>query len=446
MFEYTNETIFNSYQHYIRAVPGKPGYYTFFDNGTNRDVKFSRAVMYHLDTETMKATKTWEYRHNPDWYAVQKGACQPLENGHYWIDWTDNGWIRTTEVDTLGNKLLEMHIDNYTAYRTHRFKWNGLANKPHLYTESYEDAVRLIFNKFGDTTVQYYNIYIGSSKGSEVYKSSTNNTWYDATEFSTSGTYYFKVTAVDKQGNESPFSETKSTRVVFSHERDELILNGDFNDGLNEWYWGTEGDAVATGSITNDKAFNFDISNGSSEYFHVHLRQHGIPLYKDKTYKLEFDASAETGKIIEPKIAKASNPYTDYSEIGYVYVTNKVKRFSYTFKMTETDLDARVVFNCGLNTTSITLDNIELTEVDTTPIEESEINGIKVLRETKGIRILNLMPNAGVALFNLRGVKLYSANSNSTSHSIATGSFNDQTGILLIKSGNTTVRQVVDLR
>ena len=448
MFQYTNETIFNSYQHYIRAVPGRPGYYTFFDNGTNRDVKFSRAVMYHLDTETMKATKTWEYRHNPDWYAVQKGACQPLENGHYWIDWTDNGWIRTTEVDTLGNTLLEMHIDNYSAYRTHRFKWNGLANKPHLYTESYEDAVRLIFNKFGDTTVQYYNIYIGSSPGNEVYKSSTNNTWYDAIEFSKSGTYYFKVTAVDKAGKESPFSDTKSAKVVFQHERDKLILNGEFNDGLNEWYWGTEGEAVATGSKNPDTALHLNISKGSSDYFHTHLRQHGIPLYKDKTYKLEFDARASAGKIIEPKIAKASDPYTDYSKIGYVYVTTKKQKFSYTFKMTETDLDARVVFNCGLNTSNITLDNIELTEVNTSPIENSQINNIKVIRDISGsgIKIVNMMPNARITIYNLRGVKLYSAISSNSTHFIHTKRMNDPMGILLIESGNTTLRRLVDLR
>jgi hypothetical protein len=448
MFEYTNETIFISYQHYIRAVPGRPGYYTLFDNGTNRDVKFSRAVMYHLDTNSMKATKTWEYRHKPDWYAVQKGACQPLENGHYWIDWTDNGWIRTTEVDTAGNLLLEMHIDNYTAYRTHRFKWNGRASKPHLYTESYEDAVRLIFNKFGDTTVQYYNIYIGASMGNEVYKSSTNNTWYDATEFSKSGTYYFKVTAVDKAGNESPFSDTKSAKVVFQHERDELILNGEFSDGLNEWYWGTEGEAAAIGSLTSDTAFHLNISNGGNEYFHVHLRQHGIPLYKDKTYKLEFDARADAGKIIEPKIAKASDPYTNYSEIGYVYVTAKKQRFSYTFKMSETDLDARVVFNCGLNTTNITLDNIKLTEVSTSPIENSQINDIQIIRDVSGagIKIVNIIPNARISLYNLRGVKLYSAVSINSTHFINTKSLNDPIGILLIDSENTTIRRLINLK
>jgi hypothetical protein len=67
-------------QHFI-SEPTE-GRILIFDNGVERDPKYTRVVEYDVDTAADTVTKAWEYRHDPDIYAALVGSARRLENGN----------------------------------------------------------------------------------------------------------------------------------------------------------------------------------------------------------------------------------------------------------------------------------------------------------------------------------------------------------------------------
>ncbi len=67
-------------QHFIsEPVEGRV---LIFDNGVERDPKYTRVIEYDVDTGADTVTKAWEYRHDPDIYAALVGSARRLENGN----------------------------------------------------------------------------------------------------------------------------------------------------------------------------------------------------------------------------------------------------------------------------------------------------------------------------------------------------------------------------
>ena len=163
-FDFINDPDQISSQHDFRPVPDKPGHYTLFDNGTQKDPKYSRAVEFKLDTVNMLAEKVWEYRQLPDRYSRLMGNAQRLPNGNTLINWGDPTLPKITEVTE--DSIVVYEADFTPArinYRTFRIEFDGFMLAPNLVAEPYPDRVRLLFNKFGDQGVDYYNIYGGES-------------------------------------------------------------------------------------------------------------------------------------------------------------------------------------------------------------------------------------------------------------------------------------------
>jgi hypothetical protein len=100
-----------SFQHDIRRLPN--GNISLFDNGTQHNPKYSRAVEYKLDEVNKTATLVWEYRNTPDIYAVAQGSVQKQPNGNVLIFWGDaalSGGIAVTEVKPDNTKALELRF------------------------------------------------------------------------------------------------------------------------------------------------------------------------------------------------------------------------------------------------------------------------------------------------------------------------------------------------
>jgi hypothetical protein len=347
------------YQHDIRPVPGVPDNYTIFDNGNNRG--YTRVVEYHLDTTAMTATKVWEYRPDPDVLNQSMGSAQRLSNGNTLINWAAANLPKATEVNPAGDVLYEGNfLTNSAGYRTFRFEWNGYLEEPYLIVEPLPEKTRLIFNKFGDTTVTEYRVYGGTSPSSEDLITSTTDTWVDIDSLENNQTYYFKVTAVNDEAVESGFSNTESIYIRYPTPGDELIRNGDFSDGTEYWNFYLYG-SDAEGIVNADTQFVFTITDGGTYEVGVQLRQNGISLYQGYDYVFEFDAKADNPRTIAAKVGMDVSPYTNYSKIGTTYITDEMDHYSYEFTMDDpTDLNCRVVFNCGNSTDNVTIDNVSL--------------------------------------------------------------------------------------
>ncbi len=350
-------------QHDIRVVGENR--YTVFDNHHLDSNPNSRAVEYEVDPNAMTATMVWEYSGGYD--SFHMGNAQRLPNGNTLINWVIENAPKVTEVQPDGTKVYEMNWSarNSKSYRTFRFPWTGVVEKPYLIVDdqSYTDSMVLIFNKFGDPNVAYYNIYSDTSSPPTTLFDTSTDTMLRIYSGLPNGTNYFRVTAVDNLGRESTPSNVESGFVNFSIIPGEnMVKNGDFADGEDEWTWEATGTAMADWLIESEVS-HFDITSGGTQFSEIQLRQGRMQLTQGKEYIFEFDAwCSPTPRQIEVKVVQEDGG-TDYSQIGIIQLTPNQQHFSYTFTMEDpSDFNAQVEFNLGVYTQDVYLDNISLRE------------------------------------------------------------------------------------
>jgi hypothetical protein len=346
-------------QHAARALGN--GHYTLFDNGDLHNPSVSRAVEYELDTTNMTATLVWEFRDKPDKYSFYMGNVQRLPNGNTLINWAISNLPKLTEVRPDDTKVFEMNfVDQWECYRVHRYAWQGVAKTPYLIVEPQYDNITLLFNKFGDREVDYYNIYGGLSHNPTIVLDTSKLTLKKLTKLTNNKQYYFRVKAVDKNGTESDYSNEDGAIVNFIEPGQNSVINGDFSLGKDSWTWEVTAPASATWDIENGVS-HFNISTGGDQIYSVQLRQNGIGLIQGNKYVFEFDARADSSRIIEAKVGQDVSPFTNYSKIGISSVSTSWKHFSFSFTMEDlTDYNARIVFNTGTSDVDVYIDNVSL--------------------------------------------------------------------------------------
>ncbi len=358
-------------QHAIRSTGNLR--YTLFDNGNMHYSPQSRGVEYEIDTINMTAKLIWEYKiEQANNYSYYMGNVQRLPNENTHINWAvGDVFPIAQEITPEGNKLFEMKFNNgYHVYRSFRHPWKGNVNTPYLILEPQIDNLTLIFNKFGDKNIEYYNIYGGRIPNPTTLLDSSHTTLKQLVGLQNGARYYFRVTAVDNNGQESAFSNEEDIIVNIIQPGSNLIVNGDFENELNSWIWGVGGTASADVQV-NDGICNFMIENGGSQIYDVQLRQNNIPLIQGQNYTFEFDAWADETRIVEIKVGQDVSPYTNYSLIGYTALSPAQKRYVYTFEMKESsDNSARVVINSGMYTPNIFIDNLSLKMDAPTKLDE----------------------------------------------------------------------------
>lgn len=372
-FEFVNDEYGISYQHFARAVEGFPNRYLIFDNGNYHSPSFSRAVEYQLDTVTMTATMVWEFRHTPDRYSHWMGSAQRLPNGNTLIDWADGSQPKATEVTMDGEVVYDADFVEYThTYRTYRYEWISVADKPYLIVEPQYDQITLIFNKFGDTTFTGYVIYAGEEENHLVAIDTTESTNISLSDFTNKTTYYFEVAALYADGSQSKRSNKEQTFINFVEPGVNFLNNSDFSDGYKYWSFGVYESAEATRELQSGE-YHITITNGGNQNWHVQLTQDDVPLIKGKDYKFEFDAYASIARTLDAKMEQNGGSYTNYSRNGPTIISKVKEHYSIEFTMREpTDYGARVTFNCGLFTGELFIDNVTLKEIDPSDVSMDE--------------------------------------------------------------------------
>jgi len=447
-FEFVNDEDSISYQHDVRPVPGKENHYTIFDNGNLKTTRYSRAVEFLVDTTTMTATKVWEYRHSPDWYAYAMGNVQRLPNGNTVINWSGNPNPVFSEVTSDGEVLYELRFGGgIGCYRSFRFDWSGILKTPYLILENYDDRVSLIFNKFGDPDVMDYIIYAGLEPNPQTAVDTTSQTWIDLTDFKYNERYFFRVTARNHGGEESDFSNEENIQINFINPGDNMILNGDFSDGDFFWELDVSGIASASGDV-EEGVYNLIIDTGGTSELNVQLMQGEISLVQGKKYILEFDAYADNRRTIEVNLEKAIPPFDNYSRLGFILIESTLKHFTKPFDMTNpSDFEAQLVFNCGHEDPNLHFDNISLKEDITSAIDNENIQAQEKYNLFQNypnpfnpttiinyeIQITNFVE---LSIYNLLGEKveiLVSENQNAGYHSVEWNAGNQASGIYYYK-------------
>ncbi len=345
-------------QHDISALGNRR--YMVFDNGNGHNPAVSRAVEYELDLTNKTATLVWEFRNQPDRFAYYMGNAQRLPNGNTLINFVLAGYPKITEVDTHGVKQLEMNLTpGSDLYRAFRFPWDGVVEAPYLIVEAYPDNVTLIFNKFGDHTVDHYRVYGGTTPQPTALVATSKATLLRLKNVVNGSRNYFRVTAFSTHGVESASSNEESLVVNIVKPGENMVLNGDFAGGTNTWTWSVSGSASAAWGIVNGAAL-LDLTNGGSALTDVHLRQAGLKLIQSREYVLEFEAWSPQPRVIEARLGQDQSPFASY-KIASPSITPVVQHFAYPFVMTgANDLNARLTFNCGASPRGVYLDNVAL--------------------------------------------------------------------------------------
>jgi len=336
--------------------------YTLFDNHWLHRTNESRAVEYEIDANDMTATLVWQYQENPPCESYHMGNAQRLCNGNTLINWVEAALPKAAEVRPDGTKAFEMNWAqrDSKSYRVHRFPWQGIVERPCLVLESHSDNVTLILNKFGDSNVAYYCIYGGTAPHPTALLDTSVLTLKRLTDLVNGRRYYFRVTAVDIDGRESGYSNEENTVVHIVERTQNMVFNGDFSQDKASWTWEVGGSASAEWKI-EDGLSHFDITSGGNQVSEIQLRQVGMQLTRGEEYVFEFDAWADRPRIIEAEVEQARSPWTNYSKIGFSYITPMKNRFRYSFIMEDpSDYDARVVFNMGDSNLDVYLDNVSL--------------------------------------------------------------------------------------
>ncbi len=361
-FTYQNKPLAFSYQHDIRAT--STGTYTLFDNGDLRTNKFSRAVEYKIDTLTKSAEMVWQYRNTPDFYSGWMGSVQRLPNGSTLIDWADQSAPKATEVASDGTKLFEMDfVIPAVSYRTNRSLWKGKANAPYLVVEPHLDRITLFFNSFGDSDVVQYNVYAGVSPKPTTLIAASGKSSIDLSTLENGKLYYFRVTSVDSKGHESNYSNEESMLVKYILPGDNLLLNGNFSQGITHWQLDNYDSAVSKMSVLQTGECFLYIQKGGAYVWSVQFLQPNLEIVWGKKYMFEFDAYASAQRTIDVKVEMNASPYTNYSRTSTILLPVVKKHFSFPFTMQNpTDYRARVSFNCGIFNAYVFLCNIALYE------------------------------------------------------------------------------------
>ena len=348
-------------QHAVRALGNN--HYTLFDNGNGHSPQVSRGVEYVVDPVAMTATLVWQYLEAPtNLFTYYMGDVQRLPNGNTLINWVIGGYPKLTEVRPDGTKAFEMNwVSQYEAYRVWRCPWQGVALKPYLILEAYPDNVTLLFNQFGDSSVVTYRIYGGTSPQPTTLLGTSGTTMKCLSNLTSGQTYYFRVTAVNKNGVEGPYSNEENVAVNIIKPGQNMVANGDFSGGTASWSSSVTSPAVAAWSTTSGYS-SYVITNGGSSTASIQLKQTGLPMVLGNTYVFEFDAWTSSGtRTIEAKVMQNGSSNTNYSSTRIPSLTATKQHFRYVFTMTAaTDLSSMMVFNAGGSTKSVYLDNISL--------------------------------------------------------------------------------------
>jgi arylsulfotransferase ASST/concanavalin A-like lectin/glucanase superfamily protein/carbohydrate binding protein with CBM4/9 domain/dockerin type I repeat protein len=348
-------------QHAIRMVTTND--YTAFDNGNLHNPSMSRAVEYVLDPTSLTATLVWQYPNppTPSIFSFYMGDAQRLTNGNTLIDWAIGSLPKLTEVRPDGSKAYEMNwVAQWEAYRTWRCAWQGSALQPYLIAEPYPDNITLIFNQFGDTNVGFYKIYGGTVSQSTNLLAESGITLKRLVNLQNGRTYYFRVTAVNKQGVEGPFSNEATATANIIKPGQNMIQNGDFSQGTSSWVWTLNGGATAAWAIESGVSHIY-ITNATTTLANIQLKQTGKPIVLGKKYVFEFDAWAAQSRYIQAKVAQDAAPNLNYSGTTSTFLTPVRTHYRYVFTMNApTDFNASVFFNLGGAAADVYLDNVSL--------------------------------------------------------------------------------------
>jgi len=150
---------------------------------------------------------------------------------------------------------------------------------------------------------------------------------------------------------------------VTAQDNANLLLNGDFAAGLNNWtpYWAT---ADLGSTLLEGQSARMQISGAGINVYDLQLFQ-VASLSGAKTYTLAFDLKGETtGQSFKVVIEHNGDPWTGYfqQQLQFTQAAGTWQRFSVSWPQAASDASVKIGFHFGtFGTADVWLDNVVLT-------------------------------------------------------------------------------------
>ncbi|MDE5835088.1 MAG: glycoside hydrolase family 9 protein, partial [Ruminococcus sp.] len=157
-----------------------------------------------------------------------------------------------------------------------------------------------------------------------------------------------------------------------------IINNSTFDSGVSGWSTYKESGGSCSLGTENGK-LALKISSTGKLNYSVQVCYDIIPLYQNGVYRLKYDISSSVDRYVEGMIQQNGGTYQAYTWKG-LSLTSEPQTVDYEFTMEEeTDIMAKMVFNCGvpaegeteLPEHTIYLDNVSLEIIDDSKVDYS---------------------------------------------------------------------------
>lgn len=163
---------------------------------------------------------------------------------------------------------------------------------------------------------------------------------------------------------------------IFAAEN--LVTNGEFNNGTTDWGTYKESGGACTLTTENGKLALKITNQGTLNYAVQMCYDQPVPLYKNGVYRLKYEISSTVPRFVESMIQQNGGTYQAYTWKG-INVTTEPQKVEYEFEMEyDTDIMTKFCFNCGLQEKedggsvgehTIYLDNVVLELVDDSKVD-----------------------------------------------------------------------------
>lgn len=230
-----------------------------------------------------------------------------------------------------------------------------------------------------DGTISKVDFYNGNTLLFSDADAPYSYTWIGAPD----GTYTIIAMAYDNE-NGVGISAPVDIRVGEEPVVENLLTNGEFDNGTTGWVVQNTGDANGTMSVVTDagmsggNALKVCSTNPGTENWHIQLSQNA-PFISGKKYQISFMAKAESNRAMGLAIQQEGDPWT--SHYGQTMdLTTSNQTFTFTFEPTITDETAKLKFLTGLSNSCVYIDNVVFNVVQNVTntidpfINHSEIN------------------------------------------------------------------------
>ncbi len=147
---------------------------------------------------------------------------------------------------------------------------------------------------------------------------------------------------------------------------DSLITNSTFDSDLDGWSYYAHKDAAASLAQENGM-LALTVSELGTVNYAVQLSSNALTLEKGSGYRLTFDVYSDTTRYIDAIVQENGNGYQAFAAQG-VTLTPEMQTVTVSFVMEEETTEAKLVFNCGNHSETLTEHTIYIDNVTLIPI------------------------------------------------------------------------------